>query len=176
MAPAEKNYSQIDKEGLSVIFGVKKFHQYLFGNTFTIYTDHKPLLGLFGEERAIPQMEADRIRRWALTLATYSYKLEYKPGKYHGNADGLSRLPLPDQPKVVPKSGSVIMLLEHMNETPVNVVAIRNWTRRDPTLSKVCLMFRMDGQQHALKKVSNPSSNVEMSYPWRKVVFYEETE
>ena len=137
LAPAEKNYSQIDKEGLSVIFGVKKFHQYLFGNTFTIYTDHKPLLGLFGEERAIPQMAADRIRRWALTLATYSYKLEYKPGKYHGNVDGLSRLPLPDQPKVVPKSGSVIMLLEHMNETPVNVVAIRNWTRRDPTLSKV---------------------------------------
>ncbi len=44
---AEKNYSQLDKEGLAVIFGVKKFHKYLYGWKFTIITDHKPLLSLF---------------------------------------------------------------------------------------------------------------------------------
>jgi hypothetical protein len=32
---------------------VRKFHQFLFGNKFTMYTDHKPLLGLFAESSAL---------------------------------------------------------------------------------------------------------------------------
>ena len=43
LAPAERKYSQLDKEGLSIIFGVRKFHQYLFGRKFTIQSDHRPL-------------------------------------------------------------------------------------------------------------------------------------
>ena len=56
------NYSQLDKEGLAVIFGVKKFHQYVYGRQFTIVTEHKPLLGLLGEKKAIPQMASPRVQ------------------------------------------------------------------------------------------------------------------
>ena len=42
----ERNYSQLQKEGLSCIFGIKRFYSYLFGHPFTSITDHKPLLGL----------------------------------------------------------------------------------------------------------------------------------
>ena len=46
---AEKNYSQLEKEGLSLVFGIKKFYSYVFGRSFELVTDHKPLLGLLGE-------------------------------------------------------------------------------------------------------------------------------
>ena len=46
---AERNYSQLKKE-LSCIFGIKWFHDYLFGYHFELVTDHKPLLGLLKED------------------------------------------------------------------------------------------------------------------------------
>ena len=39
LSVAEKNYSQLDREGLSLIFGVKKCHQYLYVAAFTLLTD-----------------------------------------------------------------------------------------------------------------------------------------
>jgi predicted aspartyl protease len=63
---AERNYSQTEREGLAVVYGVKKFHQYIYGLKFKIYTDHKPLLGMFGEAKPIPTHSASQILRWAL--------------------------------------------------------------------------------------------------------------
>ena len=54
LSPAERNYAQLDKEGAAVIFGLKKFHQYLCGQKFKIFMDHKPLLGLFKADKAVP--------------------------------------------------------------------------------------------------------------------------
>ena len=95
MNVAEKNYSQLDKEGAAVIFGLKKFHKYLFGRRFTIVTNHKPLLTLFGEEKQVPAIASPRIQRWAHILRAYEYTMQYRPGKEHMNADCFSRLPLP---------------------------------------------------------------------------------
>ena len=61
----------------------------------TIETDHKPLLGLLGETRAILSTSSSRVQRWALTLAGYDYSLVYHPGKEMYCADTLrvSRFP-----------------------------------------------------------------------------------
>ena len=71
LTKAEINYSNLETEALAVIFGVKKFHQYLYDRPFALETDHKPLESLFNEKKAIPTMTAARIQRWALTLAVY---------------------------------------------------------------------------------------------------------
>ncbi len=80
MSKTETNYAQLDREAMSVMFGVKRFHLYLFGRHFEIHTDHKPLLGLLGDNKAIQQMLSPGMQRWALTLSAYSYTLKYIPG------------------------------------------------------------------------------------------------
>jgi len=142
LSPAERNYSHLDKEGCAVVFGVKKFHQYLYGRPFAITTDHKPLLGLFNEARAIPQMASSRIQRWGLTLSAYMYQLVYRPGLANGNADGLSRLPLPVAPSHTPEPQDYVFVMDHMASTAVNPDKISLWTSRDPILSKVSHFVR----------------------------------
>ena len=48
LTPAQQNYSQLENEAFSIIFGLKRFRQYLYGRSFTILTDHRPLLTLLG--------------------------------------------------------------------------------------------------------------------------------
>ena len=59
----ETRYSQLDRESLAVIFGVKHLHQYLYGRHFSIRTDHKPLLGLLNEFKPVPLMASPRVLR-----------------------------------------------------------------------------------------------------------------
>ena len=68
LTKAEQNYSHFDKEALAIVFGVKKYHQYIYGRRFAIRTDHKPLTHIFSETRAVPPMASGRIQRSALTL------------------------------------------------------------------------------------------------------------
>ena len=53
---AERNYVHIEKEGLALVFAVKKLHQYFLGNTFIMFSDNKLLLGLFADYKPILAM------------------------------------------------------------------------------------------------------------------------
>ena len=118
LGPAEKKYSQLDKEGLAIIFGVKRFHQYLVGRHFEILSDHKPLQHLFQETSGVPILASARIQRWALTLGAYDYSIQYKPGPDHANADVFSRLPLPNCTQSPPLPGETTLALNMLEFSP----------------------------------------------------------
>ena len=73
------------------MFGIQRFHKYLYGRKFVICTDHKPLLSLCNEMKAVPNMASPRIQQWAVTMRAYEYEIVYKPRKHHDNADAMSR-------------------------------------------------------------------------------------
>ena len=137
LSPAERNYSQLEKEGLSCIFGIKKFHEYLFGHPFELVTDHKPLLGLLKEDRPTSAQASARIKRWSLFLSSYEYTLTFRNTLAHANADALSRLPLPVAPATETPQPELVLLTEHLAESPISASDIRMWTARDPKLSRV---------------------------------------
>ena len=95
LSPAEKNYSQNDREALAVMFGVKKFQEYVFGKTFTLVTDNKALTHIYSPSKTISNVAASRVRRWAVHLGSFSYTVEHRSASKHSNVDGLSRLPVP---------------------------------------------------------------------------------
>ena len=134
---AEKGYSQLDKESLAILFGVKKFHSYVYGRKFVIRSDHKPLYHLFHPSRAIPAMASARLQRWALTLSGYQYTIEYRPGSDIANADALSRLPRSVTTKSDCLPGELIQLVHYMQSTPVRATEIRKWIEQDPILAQV---------------------------------------
>ena len=43
LTDTETQYANIERELLAIIFGCEKFHTYLYGRTFIVETDHKPL-------------------------------------------------------------------------------------------------------------------------------------
>ncbi|XP_063366282.1 uncharacterized protein K02A2.6-like [Cydia amplana] len=92
LTAAERAYAQIDREALGIVFGIRKFHQYLYGRKFILRTDHKPLTHIFGNKVGIPVMAASRIQRWAVLLSGYDYEIEYVASA-NNCADALSRLP-----------------------------------------------------------------------------------
>ena len=93
------------KGGLQYHLWIKEIRQYLYSCSFTILTDHRPLLSLFGPQRPVPAHAAARLQRWALILALYNYKIGYRSTGAHVDADSMSRLPLPL--KWSPKCGNV---------------------------------------------------------------------
>ena len=129
---AEKKYAQIEKEGLAIIFGVTKFHNYLYGRPFVIESDHKPLSYLFSESRKILEQASSRIQRWALILSAYQYSIRYKARKDLSNADALSRLP---QSTTVSEElcipGDLVHLVDHLAATTASSANIKDWTNKD---------------------------------------------
>ena len=67
----------------------------------------------------------------------YDYTLIHKKSAEHGNADALSRLPLPETISSTPISAETILLLEQMNEMTVTAEHIKTWAQRDPILSRI---------------------------------------
>uniref|UniRef100_A0A673ZPX2 ribonuclease H n=1 Tax=Salmo trutta TaxID=8032 RepID=A0A673ZPX2_SALTR len=135
LSKAESNYAQLEREALAIVFGVKKFNQFLFGRRFTLLTDHRPLTSIFGPHTSIPSLAASRMQRWALLLSAHQYDIKYRRSEQHCNADGLSRLPLPVAH--TEHSQAEIFYFKEVTNAPVTSVQVKKFTHTDPVMSEV---------------------------------------
>ena len=92
MSETERHYAQIEKEALAVTWACEKFRSYLLGLTFTIETDHKPLVPLLSTKclNSLPP----RLIHFRLRMSCFSYAVQHVPGKLLYTADALSRAPI----------------------------------------------------------------------------------
>ncbi|XP_013136418.1 PREDICTED: uncharacterized protein K02A2.6-like, partial [Papilio polytes] len=141
LTDAEKNYSQIHREALAIIFCMNKFHQYLYGRHFTLRTDHKPLVSIFGPNTGIPAMVASRMQRWAIILSAYSFDIEYVRTQ-ENSADGLSRLPIGGNKESEPTPPEQTYLHCVQESLCLDYNEIKRETVRDPILARVLLYIR----------------------------------
>ena len=143
LTDAQKRYPQIQKEALSIIFALKKYHQFLYGRPFILVTDHKPLISMFGPNTATPMLPANRLARWSLMLNQYDYTIEYRSTKQHGNADALSRLPVGPDLSFDGEEGDndvdTVCTIRVINSQlqPHSRSQLKDATNRDPILSEV---------------------------------------
>ena len=121
LTSSERNYAQIDREALGIIFGVKRFHQYLYGRKWKLITDHEPLTSILHPRKGIPSTTIARLQRWAIILSAYDYDIEYRNTSKHGNADFVSRCPLASSKESKNDSFDVYMIsnLERMPVTDI---------------------------------------------------------
>ena len=153
LSASEKNYAQLEKEALSIIYGVKKFHQYLFGRKFTLETDHKPLLTILGPQSAVPTLAAARLQRWALILASYHYEVVFRRTSEHSNADGLSRR---SADKATTPEENDVFHFTNVNDLPVTARDISDATKKDPVLSKVLQLVKCGWPRQVQEEALEP--------------------
>ena len=84
----ERRYCVTRKELLAVVYFVKYYRHYLYGQKFTIRTDHGALRWLINFKD--PQ---GQVARWLEILGTYDFDIQHRPGLKHNNADSMSRGP-----------------------------------------------------------------------------------
>ena len=117
------------------MYGVKKFHQFLYGRKFTLVTDHQLLLALLGPNAAIPTMTAAGMQRWAIVLSAYDYQIEYRRSETYGNCDALSRLLHEDS--MIGCESEIYSVSAIDEDFPITEKDIGKATVLDPLLSKV---------------------------------------
>ncbi|XP_060539046.1 uncharacterized protein K02A2.6-like [Pantherophis guttatus] len=136
LSKPERNYSQLDKEALAAVAGIKRFHEYLYGRSFELITDHKPLLGIIAGDKPTPPVLSPRMLRWVEFLAAYNYTLLHHPGKSIDHADALSRCPLPETGED-PAPAMTTLLIETMEEARISAADITRATSKDKILARI---------------------------------------
>uniref|UniRef100_A0A674EBM2 Gypsy retrotransposon integrase-like protein 1 n=1 Tax=Salmo trutta TaxID=8032 RepID=A0A674EBM2_SALTR len=89
LTDCEINYAQIEKELYAILFGCKRFHQYVYGRQVIVESDHKPLESIMRKPLAAAP---PRLQRMILQLQKYDFTITHRPGKDIPVADTLSRM------------------------------------------------------------------------------------
>lgn len=138
LSRTERNYAQIEKECLAIVFGCERFTQYLAQkDKVQVESDHKPLQAIF--KKPIHTAPC-RLQRMLLRLLRYNLDVQYKPGKLMFIADHLSRAPTAEVPEHHDEAQVFAVELEQMDPfdtikiAPEKLAQLQQCTGQDPVL------------------------------------------
>ncbi|KAI8117633.1 hypothetical protein CVS40_10560 [Lucilia cuprina] len=142
LTKAERNYSQLDREALAIIFAIHKFFMYLYGREFTLITDIRPLFRIFHHNNKSPAMTSGRLLRYASFLQGFNYKIEHRKADDIVNVDCLSRAPIKEKPNsehFIDEEVRIIQeqIVNQISTYSVTAITIANETDHDEELAKL---------------------------------------
>ena len=166
LTSTERNYAQIEKEALSLVFAAERFEHYILGKSNVVmFTDHKPLETIF--KKPILQCPK-RLQRMRLRLQKFDVSVQYKPGPTMFISDTLSRAALPLQKQLENKSDYLVFQLREESEldaeiekenmeqnlfvTDQRLCRIREATAEDPEMQTLACIV-MKGWPHDKRDV-----------------------
>lgn len=171
LTATERNYAQIEKELLAILFACIRFDQLIVGNPkAVIKTDHKPLLNIFEK----PLLSAPRrLQHMLLSLQRYNLSMEFVTGKENVVADALSRAPIADdQPTDRYKKLCIYKIFREIEDVELNqylsisdsrLSEIMDETAKDPTMQQI-IDYVNHGWPHSITRVPD---NVKIYYSYR---------
>lgn len=141
LKPAERNWAQIEKEALSILYGLERFDQYTYGRKIRVQNDHRPLGAILSK----PLSRAPkRLQDIMMKLYRYDFDFQYVKGTDLILADTLSRAYLDtyegaseDRPRIM-----TVSMFENIPDARIEEV--REATAKDATMQTL-LRVILDG-------------------------------
>ena len=131
LVDGEENFAPIEGEMLGVVYGIKKFHHYLYGRRFVVECDHKPLHHIHKKNLSLAP---PRLRGMLRAVADYDYTLQHRPGREMVLPDALSRMSRSDK-KAVP--GTKVRIHEVVDVSQSRLKRLQIETESDEVLQKI---------------------------------------
>ncbi|CAB4005904.1 Transposon Ty3-I Gag-Pol poly, partial [Paramuricea clavata] len=139
LSETEQRYSQTEREALAVVWACEHLHLYIYGKPVTIYTDHKPLVSIYGNPSSKPPA---RVERWALRLQPYQLTIRYRKGEETPQITCHATLPN-NQPQLAENRRS---------QKTLTVQEIEEATKADATLQAVSKAIETGNWQEGPKQ------------------------
>lgn len=142
LSPVEQRYSQTERECLAIVYGVEHFHLFLFGKSFTLVTDHRPLTAIVNtQNKPKAKQQSLRLERWRLRLATYDFKVVYRKGDPMISVY-MSRHPFEGYSSYSPTEDYVRLIASNSAPEALNLSDVASATKDDKTLQNVILSVK----------------------------------
>ncbi|XP_060077956.1 uncharacterized protein LOC132557483 [Ylistrum balloti] len=131
LTTSERNWAQIEKEALAILFGLERFDQYTYGRAVTIQNDHKPLASILKK----PLSDAPkRLQNILVRLNRYDFEFHFVKGMNLTIADALSRAELVSETEPRPR----IMSVNAFSNIPdARLEEVREATEKDPGMQEL---------------------------------------
>ena len=131
---------------LGVVYGIQKFHHYLYGRKFTVECDHKPLMQI---RRKNLHMAPPRLKGMLMDVSAYDFELKHRPGREMVLPDALSRLSQAEKRKILDREVNIHQLVDI---SVPRLEQLKQETTDDITLQKIRGVVR-EGWPSSIKGV-----------------------